>query len=52
MSIILLSALLLAALVASAVIVVRWAMARRRPQAGFPLDPAAAPPTRTDRPPR
>jgi hypothetical protein len=52
MGIILLSALMLAALVVSAVIVVRWAIARRRPQAGFPLDAAAAPPTRTDGPPR
>ena len=52
MSIILLTALSFAAFVASVVIVVRWALARGRPTAGFPIDDPAAQIPRTDESPR
>ena len=52
MGIILFIALSFAAFVASVVIVVRWALARGRPTAGFPIDDPAARPTPTDQSPR
>jgi hypothetical protein len=52
LSIILLLVLTVAAVVASAVLVIRWALSRGRPQAGFPMDDAAANPPSTDEPRR
>jgi hypothetical protein len=51
MSIILLLALAFAAAVASAVVIIRWALSRTRPPPGFPMD-AGKPPTPPIDPPR